>query len=161
MALFSECMQQCAKKVLDTAGIVREAIFRQLPANVLSLRFADHTRGMAGPQTQLPDSVAVRGACRFCRLSSQTEHLASSRCVEWDHRLPPRCQPGDPIRAVHDRRLRATPQLEWLRFVSLEVVSFPEQPGPGIRARGHSFAVARQLRRQSSLPPESPAHNCL
>jgi len=29
MALFSECMQGCARKVLDTADIVREAIFRQ------------------------------------------------------------------------------------------------------------------------------------
>jgi hypothetical protein len=30
MALFSEWMQRCAKKVLDNAGIVREAILRQL-----------------------------------------------------------------------------------------------------------------------------------
>jgi hypothetical protein len=29
MALFSECMPQCARKPLDTADIVREAIFRQ------------------------------------------------------------------------------------------------------------------------------------
>ena len=29
MALFSECMEQCAKKVLDNAGIVRDAIFHQ------------------------------------------------------------------------------------------------------------------------------------
>jgi hypothetical protein len=30
MALFSECTQSCARKVLDTADIVREAWFRQL-----------------------------------------------------------------------------------------------------------------------------------
>jgi hypothetical protein len=30
MALFFECMQLCAQKVLDTADIVREAILRQL-----------------------------------------------------------------------------------------------------------------------------------
>ena len=30
MALFSECMQSCARKVLDTADIVRDAIFHQL-----------------------------------------------------------------------------------------------------------------------------------
>jgi len=30
MALFSECSLRCARKVLDTADIVREAIFRQL-----------------------------------------------------------------------------------------------------------------------------------
>jgi hypothetical protein len=29
MALISEWMQQCGKKVLDNAGIVREACFRQ------------------------------------------------------------------------------------------------------------------------------------
>jgi len=27
MALFSECMQYCARKVLDTADIVRDALF--------------------------------------------------------------------------------------------------------------------------------------
>ena len=30
MALFLECMQLCAQKVVDTADIVRDAIFRQL-----------------------------------------------------------------------------------------------------------------------------------
>jgi hypothetical protein len=30
MALFYECTPQCAQKELDTADIVREAIFRQL-----------------------------------------------------------------------------------------------------------------------------------
>jgi len=30
MALFSECMPSCARKVLDTADIVRDAIFHQL-----------------------------------------------------------------------------------------------------------------------------------
>jgi hypothetical protein len=30
MALFSECMPWCARKQLDTADIVRDAIFRQL-----------------------------------------------------------------------------------------------------------------------------------
>jgi hypothetical protein len=30
MALFSECSPKCARKVLDTADIVREAMFRQL-----------------------------------------------------------------------------------------------------------------------------------
>jgi len=29
MALFSECSLKCARKVLDTADIVREAIFHQ------------------------------------------------------------------------------------------------------------------------------------
>jgi hypothetical protein len=30
MALFSECMLECARKVLDTADIVRDAWFRHL-----------------------------------------------------------------------------------------------------------------------------------
>jgi len=29
MALFSECMLECARKVLDTADIVRDAILRK------------------------------------------------------------------------------------------------------------------------------------
>ena len=29
MALFSECIQKCARKPLDTADIVRDAMFRQ------------------------------------------------------------------------------------------------------------------------------------
>jgi len=29
MALFSECMRQCARKLLDTADIVRDAIYHQ------------------------------------------------------------------------------------------------------------------------------------
>ena len=33
MALFLECMQMCAQKVVDTADIVRDAIFRQQPAD--------------------------------------------------------------------------------------------------------------------------------
>ena len=30
MALFYECMLKCARKLLDTADIVREAMFRQM-----------------------------------------------------------------------------------------------------------------------------------
>jgi len=39
MALFSECSLKCARKVLDTADIVREAMFRQLSGNIY---FATH-----------------------------------------------------------------------------------------------------------------------
>ena len=31
MALFSECSLKCARKVLDTAEIVRDAMLQQLP----------------------------------------------------------------------------------------------------------------------------------
>jgi hypothetical protein len=36
MALFQECSLKCARKVLDTADIVREAIFLQLLARTPS-----------------------------------------------------------------------------------------------------------------------------
>jgi hypothetical protein len=39
MALFSECMLQCAQKVLDTADIVRDAWFRKLTIRLGILRF--------------------------------------------------------------------------------------------------------------------------
>jgi len=32
MALFSECRRRCAQKLLDTADIVREAIYQQITA---------------------------------------------------------------------------------------------------------------------------------
>ena len=35
MALFFECVPQCAQKVLDTADIVREAMFRQLTKGIV------------------------------------------------------------------------------------------------------------------------------
>ena len=37
MALFSECMPWCARKGLDTADIVRDAIYRQSPLTLPSL----------------------------------------------------------------------------------------------------------------------------
>ena len=35
MALFHECTPQCAQKELDTADIVRDAIFQQLGSDVI------------------------------------------------------------------------------------------------------------------------------
>src|SRR5216683_1878918 len=40
MALLSECMPKCARKVLDTADIVREAILRQQSARSLGCQGA-------------------------------------------------------------------------------------------------------------------------
>ncbi len=40
MALFSECSLKCARKVLDTADIVREAILRQQSAQVTAMSSA-------------------------------------------------------------------------------------------------------------------------
>jgi hypothetical protein len=41
MALFSECTDRYALKLLDTADIVREAIFRQLPSQSLMVATAN------------------------------------------------------------------------------------------------------------------------
>jgi len=38
MALFSECMPQCAQKLLDTADIVRDAILHQLTSQGLVIQ---------------------------------------------------------------------------------------------------------------------------
>jgi hypothetical protein len=38
MALLSECTQSCAQKVLDTADIVRDAMFQQLSVLKVSNR---------------------------------------------------------------------------------------------------------------------------
>jgi hypothetical protein len=38
MALFSECSLECARKVLDTADIVREAMFRELRVSPITVR---------------------------------------------------------------------------------------------------------------------------
>jgi hypothetical protein len=37
MALFSERTESCGKKVLDRAGVIREAIFQQLPVGHAAL----------------------------------------------------------------------------------------------------------------------------
>jgi len=39
MALFSECSLECARKVLDTADIVREAMFHQLWVRISAVMF--------------------------------------------------------------------------------------------------------------------------
>jgi hypothetical protein len=39
MALFFECTLSCAQKLLDTADIVREAIFRQLSVTISAVIF--------------------------------------------------------------------------------------------------------------------------
>ena len=40
MALFPECMPECAQKVFDTADIVREAMLRQLYIQIGTLEVA-------------------------------------------------------------------------------------------------------------------------
>lgn len=43
MALFSECMQRCAKKEIDRAGVVREAIYHQLMTYCM---VSDHSKSI-------------------------------------------------------------------------------------------------------------------
>jgi hypothetical protein len=62
MALFSECMLKCARKVLDTADIVREAMLQQLSLVVNAGWLSDKWRSncMLPLGTQHP-SVPWRG----------------------------------------------------------------------------------------------------
>jgi hypothetical protein len=46
MALFYECMPQCAQKVLDTADIVGEATFHQQRAATVTIKFPRLDRGI-------------------------------------------------------------------------------------------------------------------
>jgi hypothetical protein len=49
MALFFECMQQCARKVLDTADIVRDAMLRRLGGNNGRLAAAGSRTALTAP----------------------------------------------------------------------------------------------------------------
>ena len=51
MALFFECMLQCARKLLDTADIVREAMFHQLtePDFIGAAFFAEQRASLSIP----------------------------------------------------------------------------------------------------------------
>jgi len=54
MALFYECMLKCAEKLLDTADIVREAIFRQLRILRVWNRKTETGQGWSLPNADLP-----------------------------------------------------------------------------------------------------------
>jgi hypothetical protein len=56
MALFSECMRRCGKKVLDNAGVVRDAIL-----NVQDYDLSDHqfVRLTLGPQKDIPRRIVL------------------------------------------------------------------------------------------------------
>ena len=53
MALFFECMLLCAQKVLDTADIVREAMFRQLSGQAPSSPRQDRPRQLEAQQKDI------------------------------------------------------------------------------------------------------------
>src|SRR5271169_6149651 len=61
MALFSECMLECARKVLDTADIVRDAIYRQL-----SSRRPRHPSRFSSYEAGIFDSAARTTARAEC-----------------------------------------------------------------------------------------------
>jgi hypothetical protein len=63
-ALFSECMPQCARKVLDTADIVRDAIFRSsVRRNAVTQVVVGQNESMIKSLTTVPvpDNATVRG----------------------------------------------------------------------------------------------------
>jgi hypothetical protein len=57
MALFYECTPQCARKLLDSADIVGEAIFQQLTTS--------HATSTRTPRWQILLSNALHRACRL------------------------------------------------------------------------------------------------
>ena len=67
MALFSECTRQCAQKELDTADIVREAIYQQrylLPAAKLKGPLDKLAATPLGHVTGITDRYSARvGGC--------------------------------------------------------------------------------------------------
>ena len=63
MALFSECMPWCARKVLDTADIVRDAIFQQLCPLALTAR-----RGEPGERRQRP-ATRIKRKASACKMT--------------------------------------------------------------------------------------------
>jgi hypothetical protein len=88
MALFFECMPQCAQKLLDTADIVRDAIFRQprVPEPFgynavrtlrtrLSVCFAFGTRSWVSAATQEPEWLNPKGLLNSFRFSEQASRL--------------------------------------------------------------------------------------
>jgi len=64
MALSSECTDEYAPKVLDTADIVRDAIFHQLPSRLLSTDFNE------------PASKTVKLASRYSYDSLRVGYFA-------------------------------------------------------------------------------------
>jgi len=76
MALFHERMPQCAQKELDTAEIVREAIYQQLQAItlrfcLLSIQFTSEALVILQehhPSVRLLAGAEHRNAMRFLRL---------------------------------------------------------------------------------------------
>ena len=66
MALFSECSLQCARKVLDTARIVREAMYRQpLARSSITAKVSRYVTGLEFNRTEpTDDNIAVSPTTR-------------------------------------------------------------------------------------------------
>ena len=60
MALSSECRQECAPKLLDTADIVRDAIFQQLCSDAVAAEPCSQQH--ASYENGKPDKVEEHGA---------------------------------------------------------------------------------------------------
>ena len=67
MALFYECMLQCARKLLDTADIVREAMFQQLEHRPFRIAPLQQKRDADADQNERPhptDADVIRANAR-------------------------------------------------------------------------------------------------
>ena len=87
MALFSECMLKCARKLLDTADIVREAILRQLSAGIDTRHHrVNLMRVEAGTSPRMKRPCIVCNSFSSCSSKSLSLHPHKTASIDM---LPP------------------------------------------------------------------------
>jgi hypothetical protein len=69
MALFYECIQKCARKVLDTADIVRDRDFPPIDINRFRFAEQDEAAGVADAPLYHPTLVVTK--MKSCRVSKK------------------------------------------------------------------------------------------
>jgi hypothetical protein len=70
MALFPECTESCAQKVVDTADIVRDAIFRRPSWSSQKNLTAGRIKILGSPAPESEDEITV--VCQRLRARSHT-----------------------------------------------------------------------------------------
>ena len=119
MARSSECTGQCALKVLDTADIVRDAIFRQLLTGA-SFRVADFVsldlRQVLATTERLPRGKRIASRFGYLFARSQSEEMiqritssAMQSQLPSGPALPPVSQSGPENVGLNRRPLNAYP----------------------------------------------------
>ena len=85
MALISEWMEQCGKKVLDNAGIVRDAIFQQLQAISLIENLPEP--GQSALSGCYASCGSLRLLARFDQIVQINFHPQAWTLVKWMKRV--------------------------------------------------------------------------